>query len=1106
MAPIPYRYLTLWHEERLLNNTMPDLQPGEAAFRSYYLPSLEGGLHTIKVEQTVTVPTSDPKKPIERKAVPVTQDFTVIAPRFSLAEEAVDSFSPPRGHTALPKTLPHLVLKDPHFPWARNFSSSAKQDEDQCPAGSPDDCIAKTRIPWVALITFTPDELGIEDPAIIPKVTGDPKAQVNENLAIDANVGMAYDNMKLGTEKTTSLIGRPDSREKGQTASFISIKRKLFEKLFSEDGKKGDISQYRYLSHVRKIATAGMMSAMNGTDETYSVIVSHRVGPFDTEKPTPLIAHLVSLEGIEGKDISTWKENILMTSLYSWTYTSLPPGSFDVRDALQKLGDTLTVLRTDFRTQPADKPKQNGSKLSLEEIISKRQDDGYTLVRHRTATGEETAAIYRGPLVPKSVPHGKDTGMQHMTIQSNFGTDLQILDPDLSLMDISYATAWQLGKTLAMGDQAFTAALSRVRRYMHMEALKVSQVNIHKQLGDYVSRPDLVKSMPALVKGLGDLNSSLHINNTNIVSTNRWQRTSVERVDITLKSPHIFSQIYENAVPVALEMASSPDGGKYNYHKVPTNTDYAQVQSWVHDKLHLASIPAHYLIPDKSYLPEETLRFFFIDENWTDALIDGALSLANQWTNEPDKDYCRSALKNALSDFFKERSPQFGYQPQMPKYGFLLRSQVLVQFPDLTVSATFHEISKLSDEKPKAPILVQRKLSSDIMLCLFDCTPPKLKSLKFTLPAHQQMYTAGAKFDKDTLTLDIKKMYTVEPKEAIKPRDGQALRPDVPYERSVSKIFDWESRTMKTAAYAKEIHRILTEPKGMGPDFTEPKPTSAMLALQLNEPIYTLDIGMIIMESKKILPDEPFQFLVPPFPSHQCKPPPLPLPLQKPRLYPTKLYRPTPEPPRAVLRPMAISDPVQPLDRPIFNFQVYTLDAPRIPNVIPTGTKLPPDLVFSIRGQEWWPGTAKNVLLKLTIAIRRGAGDPKSGPWPLLSEDYDPEPPTMLSNLRFNIFTRYSKEFMFIDLIPRSSNGIVLMHLTEASFLLSMVETRNWAQNRELKINLFPSYKENAAKEKDPKWKRWDDGVVITMVPESLSRAADETEWDFVDESDDLSD
>lgn len=656
------------------------------------------------------------------------------------------------------------------------------------------------------------------------------------------------------------------------------------------------------MNHVREVSTDGQMAAMYGTSGLYSITVSHRTGPLDTEQPTPLIAHLVSLENIDGSTISSFKDNIILTSLYNWTYTSLPPKSFDVRTALENLGDNLTVLYPGMPPPKEVKPKTR--EPTVEDIIKRRQEDGYTLVRHRTITGEETAAMYRGPLIPIVAPPKSETGMK---IQSNFGTDLQILDTDLGLVDISYAAAWQLGKTLAMGDPAFTAALSRVRRHIYMESLKNSQIDVHKLLGEYVSRGNVLKSIPRLVNGLEDLNSSLHANNTAIISTNRWQAKSIdETVDITLMSPHIFSQIYDNTASVAIETASSTSeaGVKYNYHNLPSNTDYAIVQGWIHDKLHMASVPAHYFIPDKSYLPEETLRFFYIDENWTDALTDGALSLANQFTFKPEEDFCRLALKKAIGEFLRTPDPDFNYAPQMPKYGFLLRTNVLVQFPELTVAAKFDRIKILEDEKPKAPILVQRKLAPDIMLCLFDYAPPELWALMFTLPAQQQCYTVGSHLDKAMLELDIKRIYAPQDRnrDMTKPREenqGKVLATDVEFPRSKSEIFDWESRTIKAEAYAQKVWERLKHqrPEGMGDYFEEPKPTSAMMSLQLNEPIYTIDIGAIFTEDYASIPDEPFQFSVPIFPAHKYKPPPLPMRVPEPRLFPKKLVRPTPEEP-----------------------------------------------------------------------------------------------------------------------------------------------------------------------------------------------------------------
>ncbi|KAK6516193.1 hypothetical protein TWF506_006104 [Arthrobotrys conoides] len=1063
---------------------MPDLLPGEAAFRSFYLPSLEGGRHTIQVEQKVSLANSasgtdevSTNADESRDAIAVTQDFTVIAPHYNLIEERVDSVFPPPGESALPKTLPHIVLKDFHFPWARNAATCARQKDDE-----------NNRIPWVALITFTADELQVSDIGIFGGIPG---AKLNENLAVECKVGDAYDKLKAAaaSKKITNLLTKPDSRERDQSTSLIRVQKSLFTKLFSEGGK-GNISQFRYLNHVRKVATDGQMAAMYGPSGTYSIIVSHRVGPYDTIKPTPLIAHLVSLENIDGADISNFQDNIIMTSLYSWTYTSLPPDSFDVRSALQNLGDNLTVLKAGTpppKPKPKPKPKPSLDDSRILDIIAKRQEDGYTLVRHRTVTGEETAAMYRGPLVPTIVPART---VAEMTIQSNFGTDLQILDPDLSLMDISYAAAWQLGKTLAMGDQAFTAALSRVRRHMHMESLKVSQINVHKALGEYVSRETLIKSMPDLVNGLEGLNSTLHADNETIVSTNRWQAKSVDTtVDITLKSPHIFSQIYENAVPVAMDIASSTDGGKYNYHNVPSNTDYALVQSWIHDKLHLASIPAHYLIPDKSYLPEETLRFFYIDENWTRALTDGALSLANQFTNRPEEDYCRLALKDAIEDYLKKEDPKLEYAPQMPKYGFLLRTNVLVQFSDLTVGARFDKLRTTEDKKPKAPILVQRKLAPDTMLCLFDYAPPQLWALKFTLPAQQQMYTVGGTLDKELLTINVKKMYTVEPSKAEDRKKGEALKTNLEYWRSDCKIFDWESRTMKTEEYAKEVHRILIAPKpnGMGDDFKEPKPTSAMMALQLNEPIYTLDIGAIFEEDYARLPDEPFSFHAPKFPAHKYKPPPLPTPVVEPRLRPQKLYRPTPESPPIYIPPrlQTLSKPVKKLDRPILQFEVYTLDDNRRKNFVPTNRDLPLDLVFSITTDAQMRETYNYTVKNLMVKIKRAALA-ENCPLPLLHEDYEPDPPSMLSNLRFNIFTRFDDDFMYIELVPRSSKGIPLKYVKEASFMLGLVKPFKWTEEHATWVFLYPLYRENEGHERDPDTGLilWDDGVKVDMGPE----------------------
>lgn len=67
----------------------------------------------------------------------------------------------------------------------------------------------------------------------------------------------------------------------------------------------------------------------------------------------------------------------------------------------------------------------------------------------------------------------------------------------------------------------------------------------------------------------------------------------------------------------------------YNGFNNPLNSDWAVILNWITSKLYLDGIPAQYLIIDPSHLPMERLRFFHIDPNWLDCLIDGALSACN---------------------------------------------------------------------------------------------------------------------------------------------------------------------------------------------------------------------------------------------------------------------------------------------------------------------------------------------------------------------------------------------------------------------------------------------------------------------------------------------
>ena len=1124
-----YRYLTLRHEQRLLSGKEPDLLPGEARFHSYYKPSLTAGKHHITVIQQVTAPEGYADEPQDADAQ---RSFTVLAPQWTLPDGTVASVFPPPGHSAQFRTLPHVVLRDPHLPWARRVSGKSDGDDKGC-------------IPWMALVAFTVDELQLDDAlqkAFFPAGTG---AKLNDNLGWDLEAGnvKSVANLAPGRDRLTNFLPEAATRDAQVKTSVIAVKRDTFVQLFADRGaNQCDVSKFKFMSHVRKVATEGMLSAVDGESGTFGMVVSHRTGPLEVAQPVPVMVHLVSLEKIDNLPLVGIKDRVLLTSLYSWSYTALPPDSFDVSRALKHLGTAgkgLTVLRPD-RTRAPDKTTPRGTELSVDDIISRRQQDGYSLLRHRTVTGEATAAICRGPLVPTIVPHPLHPDVP---FQSNFGSDLQILDRELGLMDVSYAAAWQLGKMLAMGDPAFTAALARLRATVHKTALSKAKDDVYRHMGAYESRNDTLSALPDAIAGLNRLNDFLHASGDAPLATNRWRRRPDLRatnaaVDTSLRSEHIFSQMYEQASEAALcaSLAADGSGLPYNYHTVPANTDYAAVQEWVLDKLHLANIPPHYFLPDPCYLPEETLRFFYVDENWTDALVDGALSLANHFTDVPADDYCRIAIKERLNKYLRTPIKGLGYCQQMPAYGFILRSQLLVQFPDLAVQATMKppEFKAGGDSwdkvKPKAPILVQRRLESDMMLCLFDREPPDLVSLEFVLPAHQQTFVVASDLTRDTIKVAYSKIYASKKPETDVDKRRLALGTrEIP----TSDLFDWEARTLKVSEYATNVHNFL-EKNMDDKQYIETGATAAVLALQLNEPIHTLLIDVAPEQQKpgastsrggvsgddddwELVPRErpQFQFHVPAFPAHKYAPTqPLPAPVQTPRPEPVQLWQQKKQQQRAPARrvaqpsrkatedwnglpPLPLPAPPldppapYPLDKPEFTLRVYP-SSMRNRTSIPTDHALPQDLIFSItvprRGQfSYW-------LSSLEIRVTLGEKDdpklpppddaPLVKPRPLLqrsrADDGQP-PPYMLSNMRFNVLRSWdtARDQLVLTVVSRTLSGANMLTFEEAGFVLPMVRVVEWEREYVAQVDMWSSFRGRQEKE-------WSHGVKVRMGPEGF--------------------
>lgn len=170
-----------------------------------------------------------------------------------------------------------------------------------------------------------------------------------------------------------------------------------------------------------------------------------------------------------------------------------------------------------------------------------------------------------------------------------------------------------------------------------------------------------------------------------------------------------------------------PDEGE---HVVP-----AELRHFLARLRLLHGVPFSYLVPDENLLPVESIRFFYLDRAWTDALVQGALSVGTISTS--DRAELEQVHPNVRADVDaterKVRTPRDESLLQGAGgtiTGFLLRSRVVSGWPALHVRAYSEdvlpdsELSTVAESHPKRmKVLRMERLAPAVLLVLFDGVP-----------------------------------------------------------------------------------------------------------------------------------------------------------------------------------------------------------------------------------------------------------------------------------------------------------------------------------------------------------------------------------------------
>ncbi|SDF75338.1 hypothetical protein [Chitinophaga filiformis] len=660
-------------EQKLLQD------PEQLAFIHECLPQLVAGEYTVSADLSVNV-----AKASNADFETAVKKVWVGAPRFMLDEATVYTRYPPRDMTGhFETTLPQIVFNRRTLPWERTIDGELHSNT-RFKLNDP-----VRHAPWMALLLFSEDEMrgrGNAADAIIPE-----KKSLKDT---GTNVFVPEISTDIVNGQNPKLAPWEDINT---TYDVIDVPLPLFKQVAPA------IDDLPYLAHVRKVTVDESKERASIEDEGYfATLMGNRlpVRAADQSSAVRNTVFLVSLEGyhnyytvnqyIENKG----KSKVRLVVLQSWSFTVAAGKNF------LELCEGLHVS-----------PFKMNYPAGINEAVKKSYDYGYTLLPHVTRNGAQTYSWYRGPFNPNFLPANPKTKVYKTADEA------LRFDHLTGLVDISYAAAWQLGRLLALKDKTFNTALYQWKLQGKRKVVKTAAMQQISNLFPAEFSDELPATATLEDKMKGFLASWYNMGN-------EFNKTPVP---------------FSNAPNDIQQQLNNIAGSGGAMHEIPQT-----ITDWLGKLFLLEGVPVNYLIPHEQYLIsreggtilKEAVGTFYIDYDWIEALLGGALSIVATEDSV--------ALLNMLKDgsFLPENimvnkaNASFipgaeGEAVPLPKTikghitGFFLRSQLVSGWKGIKIFAKDETGSWMQH-----PLKIER-LSDDIQLCVFS---GKVQQLSFIQP------------------------------------------------------------------------------------------------------------------------------------------------------------------------------------------------------------------------------------------------------------------------------------------------------------------------------------------------------------------------------------
>lgn len=630
--------------------TQPDL---DVTFIDHLRPRATAGQYHVETSHVLSYPGPDAPGELAK----TTTSFEVRAPQFVLDESSVHAIYPARGADGdFATVLPHITLSRAVLPWERETEWSRDT----------------RRSPWMALLVLKAGELPDD-----PEALGLTVERVVADLCDPPEPGVAG----------PDIFDLPDSALAGKCQT-IDVPVEVFLGVLPHE------DELYYLAHVRDVQPR--QTRADGevlVEGKFSVVTANRF----PRATGDYAVHLVSLEGCKEWLHGTAPvacDHVRLAALWSWSFRNDETAAFDASGILANLIEPGESEPENLALRLAPQTAPPSSPSDAEQHAIERLRLGYVPVPYRMLSGEQTYAWYRGPGTPltaQPVPLAETDpdGAGHTTADHAL-----IYDEHHGLFDVSYASAWTLGRTIGIADPGYAGDTVKARRSLANTAVSMMAMSASPSRADGRSAEDVG---PTGSRGLGALRA---------IAQDRGGRRLVQ----ALAAPQVLDdpapRVTGQRLSRAQARATLAEARGQTILRAAADVLTGSAPTLIDRLTLLHGVPFSYLVPDPRMLPEESLRMFRIDPNWIDALISGVCDVALSTSLDLQ-------LAPVLSAAVRGRG-----SGSTPAAGLLIYSEIVVAWPDIIVLAEL--------DKSSVTVLRRDRLARDVLLVLFDRVPDEV--------------------------------------------------------------------------------------------------------------------------------------------------------------------------------------------------------------------------------------------------------------------------------------------------------------------------------------------------------------------------------------------